>query len=502
MRRPSRSSKVVPAYPATDLTRPASRNSLAGMPFSLAPLPQPTRTSSSSTHSALPPIPPAAGPTRSSSTAVEPPLRKMTPADAARPVSRLSAAARTDTNDNSAKDADGAKPASCLSLAPTTDEAEDEFATLRIFVGTWNMHGKDPPEDLSPWLGGGEDRYDLYVVGTQEACRSIEMSLLLPSKAKWEMKLRETLGDGYVCVATNTLAAIHLALFARRSLMDSIGCVRTAQVATGIANTLGNKGGVGISLTVGQTSLLLINSHLAAHQNAVDQRNSDYLRIDSQMSLRPPSVLIAGERDSVAAPPLTSFKSVDSVEDLPVSSTAFDVCIWLGDLNYRIQGNRAVVDKLLAPATASRRMEADWQGEESHWRSMCEVLLANDQLNQERRAGHVFVGFEEAPITFRPTYKYDKDSDVYDTSEKCRIPAYTDRILFRSRKPGHVRAIRYAACDALRTSDHRPVLAHLVVMYKEGVPILTSEERARERRRRSSASDEVTTTQSTVCSVM
>lgn len=46
----------------------------------------------------------------------------------------------------------------------------------------------------------------------------------------------------------------------------------------------------------------------------------------------------------------------------------------------------------------------------------------------------VFKDFTEAPINFAPTYKYDNFSDDYDTSEKNRIPSWTDRVLFRKKK--------------------------------------------------------------------
>lgn len=36
-----------------------------------------------------------------------------------------------------------------------------------------------------------------------------------------------------------------------------------------------------------------------------------------------------------------------------------------------------------------------------------------------------FVGFEEGPLIFPPTYRYDVGTDSYDTSEKSRIPAWT-----------------------------------------------------------------------------
>lgn len=37
----------------------------------------------------------------------------------------------------------------------------------------------------------------------------------------------------------------------------------------------------------------------------------------------------------------------------------------------------------------------------------------------------VFEGYEEGPLLFRPTYKYDVGTDDYDTGEKHRIPAWT-----------------------------------------------------------------------------
>ena len=45
----------------------------------------------------------------------------------------------------------------------------------------------------------------------------------------------------------------------------------------------------------------------------------------------------------------------------------------------------------------------------------------------------IFRGFREGPINFAPTYKYDLFSDDYDTSDKQRCPAWTDRVLW-SRK--------------------------------------------------------------------
>jgi len=43
-----------------------------------------------------------------------------------------------------------------------------------------------------------------------------------------------------------------------------------------------------------------------------------------------------------------------------------------------------------------------------------------------------FHGFIEGELQFAPTYKYDSFSDDYDTSEKGRIPAWTDRVMWWS----------------------------------------------------------------------
>lgn len=41
------------------------------------------------------------------------------------------------------------------------------------------------------------------------------------------------------------------------------------------------------------------------------------------------------------------------------------------------------------------------------------------------RSRLAFAGYDEAPILFRPTYRYDIGTNQYDTSEKYRIPAWT-----------------------------------------------------------------------------
>lgn len=86
--------------------------------------------------------------------------------------------------------------------------------------------------------------------------------------------------------------------------------------------------------------------------------------------------------------------------------------MWAGDFNYRVS---------LPTADARRIATSD----------DFDSLLSEDQLSLALMAKECFVGYTEAPITFRPTYKYDPSSDVYDSSEKQRVPSWTDRILVK-----------------------------------------------------------------------
>ena len=81
-------------------------------------------------------------------------------------------------------------------------------------------------------------------------------------------------------------------------------------------------------------------------------------------------------------------------------------------------------------------------------------LLSRDQLIKALPAT-VLRGFKESPLLFKPTYKYDKGTQVYDQSEKQRVPAWCDRILFNG---AGLRALGYGRYE-FTLSDHKPVWA-------------------------------------------
>jgi endonuclease/exonuclease/phosphatase family metal-dependent hydrolase len=90
-------------------------------------------------------------------------------------------------------------------------------------------------------------------------------------------------------------------------------------------------------------------------------------------------------------------------------------------------------------------------------RNDLDILYQADQLSEQLVQGRAFPGFREFPIRFHPTYKYDNNSTQYDSSEKNRIPAWTDRVLVSGQS---VNITHYERSE-LMLSDHRPVKALL-----------------------------------------
>lgn len=107
-----------------------------------------------------------------------------------------------------------------------------------------------------------------------------------------------------------------------------------------------------------------------------------------------------------------------------------------------------------------------------------DTLLTHDQLHKEMKHNRAFRlrVFCEGPLTFAPTYKYDRDSNEFDTSEKRRVPAWCDRVLWRSREE-RVVLMGYRRWE-VNVSDHRPVSA----VFRVTVKRVVAEARGREKR--------------------
>ncbi|KAF2746017.1 DNase I-like protein [Sporormia fimetaria CBS 119925] len=241
--------------------------------------------------------------------------------------------------------------------------------------------------------------------------------------------------DRYDLLHTADMVGLFSCVFVRSSERIRIRDVSAAQVKLGMGGLHGNKGALIVRFFMDDSSLCFINCHLAAGQTQTVHRNNDVATIMEAEALprnRSPSdctAFFVGGGDG------------SMILD-------HEICILNGDLNYRIDA-----------MPRNTVIEAVRQGN-------LPKLLERDQLllSKKRNPGFRLRAFNESPITFAPTYKYDVGTDNYDTSEKKRSPAWCDRLLYRGM--GKIKQIEYRRHDGVRVSDHRPVSGRFKIRVK------------------------------------
>ncbi|KAL2233023.1 type I inositol polyphosphate 5-phosphatase 2 isoform X1 [Sesamum indicum] len=222
----------------------------------------------------------------------------------------------------------------------------------------------------------------------------------------------------YVRIVSKQMVGIYVSVWVRRRLRRHINNLKVSPVGVGLMGYMGNKGSVSVSMSLFQSRLCFVCSHLTSGEKygAEQKRNSDVHEIIRR----------------------THFSSVFDI-DQPQTIPSHDQIFWFGDLNYRINMLDSEVRKLV---------------DKKQWAE----LLYNDQLSKELRNGHVFDGWKEGIINFAPTYKYEINSDRYvgenpREGEKRRSPAWCDRILWFGKG---IKQLFYKRAE-IRLSDHRPV---------------------------------------------
>nr|VZI26765.1 unnamed protein product [Spirometra erinaceieuropaei] len=338
------------------------------------------------------------------------------------------------------------------------EEREADYCswkTLKVFIGSWNVNGRqDTAVKLDEWMSFPETHQppaDIYVFGFQELDLSLggmalNKATASPFEYQWLRQLESAhggllrqspaptafgdrsggvarrwskqTGGGFRRLPIVRLAGLLLIVYVSRRLYTRahVSEICLQSVPTGMFNVMGNKGAVGLRLTVYNCSMCFVNCHLAAGVANKERRIQDYTEIMRKMEF---------ERRT----------STGEIQFLRIPE--HDQLFFFGDMNYRIVG--------LTPA----------ENVGSIIRRTYEPLLKNDELLNLRNSGRIMQNFSEGKITFPPTYKFDLITNTYCLTEG-RLPSYCDRILWSGK---YIEQLLYRSHGEFRISDHKPVSA-------------------------------------------
>ncbi|XP_040011195.1 phosphatidylinositol 4,5-bisphosphate 5-phosphatase A [Xiphias gladius] len=342
-----------------------------------------------------------------------------------------------------------------LSVAGTADTQAQTGEDFRVHIITWNVGSATPPDDITYLLGlnVGDGNTDLYIIGLQEVNSMINKRLKdVLFTDQWSEVCMERLSPfGYVLVTSQRMQGLLLLVFAKYFHLPFLRGVQTETTRTGLGGYWGNKGGVSARMSVFGHTICFLNCHLPAHMENSEQRMEDFESILQQQQFEG--------------------QAATGVLD-------HDVVFWFGDLNFRIDDLDMQVVK---SAIDNNKFSMLWE---------------KDQLNMAKDSETVLEGFQEGPLKFPPTYKFDVGTNTYDTSGKKRKPAWTDRILWRLRatapagaalsagKRGSISGLTsgtkvmqhcYRSHMEYTVSDHKPVSSIFTLQfpYKVDIPLVT-----------------------------
>ncbi|KAJ3342286.1 hypothetical protein HDU93_002759 [Gonapodya sp. JEL0774] len=327
------------------------------------------------------------------------------------------------------------------------------YSNIRVWVGSFNLDAVRPGEldsasegrfveawvrdHLPPDWGGYPP--DIAVFGLQEVVNLSNTSVAAKKFFQgtkrgihedegggkyrgWQDKFSTALRavwpeEGFEAVDGTGLVGLFLCIFVRRAVKNKVSEVSVDSTKTGMAGNHGNKGAIAVRLLFEDSSLAFCNSHLAAHAENTAARLKNVVSIVRESEFPLPGGRGNGQDTGGIA---VSFIGGGDGTGLMDHENVF----FFGDLNFRISPDIAVPGD---PHPFSReRCEDLIRARE--WGP----LLLRDQLDRERRQPPMIESplrfFDEGELNFAPTFKYDVGSDVYDTSEKRRMPSWCDRL--------------------------------------------------------------------------
>ncbi|RHY72147.1 hypothetical protein DYB26_016348, partial [Aphanomyces astaci] len=225
-----------------------------------------------------------------------------------------------------------------------------EIKDMVLWTGTFNVNAKKPVSiaesaKLLSWLRATHENDqlspDIVAVGFQEivdlnAVNVVVNNMSGPRSAQWEESILAALNthmsdQAYEVVLHKHLVGILLLVFVKRNHLPFITDVVGSTAGVGIMGMMGNKGGVAVRMTLYDSTIVFVCSHLAAHTHNVAGRNADFANILAKIEFRD-SVFDEMNPSGFVLFSILSPEPTDHV----LSIHSHDFIFWLGDLNYRL----------------------------------------------------------------------------------------------------------------------------------------------------------------------
>ncbi|GFE54322.1 endonuclease exonuclease phosphatase family protein [Babesia ovis] len=314
---------------------------------------------------------------------------------------------------------------------------------LNIWCGTWNMGGSDlgPNDDVREWISSGvQSNAGIYVFFLQEFV-PLNTTNVLTSRQKAAKDVRfnqaimnifnshpSTRSMRFVHLKSNSMVGLHMTIFLSEQLKTTVENLAISSVKTGFNGNVGNKGGVGIRFSVAGHNMSFVDVHL----------NSGVLPAGTRIN----------ELNTIVNKIFPAGSSRSMLED--------DLFVVAGDFNFHITSldNR--------PTTEALKL--------IHDKNFGPLLQSDEFLTEKRSPRTVLKPLLEAPITFKPTYKFGKGTNFHDAR---RSPAWCDRVLYGGKaSPGpqdRVHLTQYRGHPRMMSSDHKAVSA-LIKIEGNGTP--------------------------------
>lgn len=414
----------------------------------------------------------------------------------------------------------------CAGTLPPASAGQQPSEVEELFKGMFSSSPSHASTEASQPESSGtvDDGVDLIYVSLQEACPlvmtvDITEKAMAKHHAMWETEISRALEKfgTFHRIVEERLVGMKLLAFVREDLASHVGQVSVGKFGCGALGA-GNKGATAASFTIFSTSFCLVNVHLPAgakvgcpaERAAAFNHILTDLRLSTRERTHPVVAVFSNSRSDEVHPPPTSSEETRHILE-------HDVVLWAGDFNMRLWDGKEMV----VPLPRERATEPIPKREEpERW------MDTYDELTIQRRRGGPFAAFDEAPISFAPSYKMKilgkeaqavsknnqpaanrkfpnsihisselapstgspgilrsatlpaapvgeqpdatfRARELLDEYDPGRTPAYTDRILWRERAGIEVTPVTYERLDNFRFSDHRPVRLCLKVVAQD-----------------------------------